>query len=251
MQTDHRKFPAMTTERIDIAVPQNALDDLSDRIARTRWPDQISGSGWDYGTDTAYLKGLLSYWRDGFNWRKREERINRFEHFRTMIDGLQIHFIHAKSRSGRAIHLLLLHGWPSSFLQMLDILPMLTNPPSGDGPDFEVIVPSLPGFGSSPAPDTRGLNERTCASIFVHLMHDVLGFVRFAARGSDIGASILQHLARDPPQRLLGLHLTGICPIVGDIPVDATARELEFVNEARIVNGGVKTCHGAAQKSAS
>src|SRR5690606_12555504 len=111
------------SERFTIDVPDAILSDLRDRLARTRWPDQLPGTGWDYGTDTAYLRELADYWQNDFDWRAQEARLNQFDHFRARVGDMRIHFIHARSPSADAIPLLMLHGWPSSFVQMLDIVP--------------------------------------------------------------------------------------------------------------------------------
>ncbi|RPI64394.1 MAG: hypothetical protein EHM50_00725, partial [Lysobacterales bacterium] len=108
-------------ERFTIAVPADVLRDLDERLARTRWPDQLPGTGWSYGADTAYLRELVAYWLDEYDWRDQERALNRFEHYRAAVDGTRIHFVHARSRDPNAIPVLLLHGWPSTFLQMLDL----------------------------------------------------------------------------------------------------------------------------------
>ena len=150
-------------EPFTIAVPDAVLADLRDRLERTRWPDQLPGTGWDYGTDTAYLKELVAYWQNGFDWRAQEKRLNGFHHYRAAIDGTRIHFIHERSRDPNATPLLLLHGWPSSFVQMLDIIPLLTDPAAhgmAGAPSFHVVVASLPGFGFSDPPARTGVGLR-------------------------------------------------------------------------------------------
>jgi hypothetical protein len=140
-----------TLERFTIDVPEAVLRDLDERLARTRWPDQLPGTGWNYGADTAYLRELVDYWQREYDWRAEERRLNRFEHYRASIDGTRIHFVHAKSRDPNAIPVLLLHGWPSTFVQMLDLIPLLTDPAAHGlpgAPSFHVVAASLPGFGS-------------------------------------------------------------------------------------------------------
>jgi hypothetical protein len=135
-----------------IAVPDSVLTDLRARLARTREPDQIPGTAWTYGTDRAYLEGLLAYWRDGFDWRAQERRLNELDHFKTAIDGLDVHFVHQRSARPDAVPLLVIHGWPGSFVEYAGLLGPLTDPTAhgADASDaFHVVAPSLPGFGFS------------------------------------------------------------------------------------------------------
>src|SRR6185369_2260383 len=149
------RVTASPVEPFAIDISDEVLRDLNARLARTRWPDQLPGTGWTYGADTAYLRELVSYWRNGFDWRAQQARLNRFDHFRAEVGGTRIHFIHARSRNDDAIPLLLLHGWPSSFVQMLDIIPLLVDPAAHGlpaAPSFHVVAASLPGFGFSDIP---------------------------------------------------------------------------------------------------
>ena len=144
-----------------IDVPEEVLVDLQNRLARARLPDQIPGAGWDYGTDRAYLEELLAYWQDGFDWRAQEQVLNRFDHFKTVIDGVDVHFIHQRSQNEDATPLLLTHGWPGSFTEFTQLIGPLTDPAAhgGDAGDaFHVVVPSIPGFGFSGKPTERGYN---------------------------------------------------------------------------------------------
>ncbi len=191
-------------EQYRIHVPEDVLKDLKARLRNTRWPEQLEGSGWDYGTDTAYLKQLCAYWADGFDWRKQETRLNGFHQYRETIDGLRIHFIHERGRGPNPIPLLMLHGWPSTFVQFEKIIPLLTDPASHgapNAPSFDVVVASLPGYGFSDIPKTRGFAIQSMAQCFTKLMTDSLGYKRFALRGSDIGHSVTQQLALAPGSR--------------------------------------------------
>ena len=155
-------------EPFTIDVADGVLSDLDERLARTRWPDQVAGTGWDYGADTAYLRELVDYWQREYDWREQERAFNRFEHFRATVDGTRIHFIHAQSRDPNAIPLLLLHGWPSTFVQMLDLIPLLTNPAAHGMPNaasFHVVAASLPGFGFSDIPTRTGVGFATSAEL--------------------------------------------------------------------------------------
>ena len=140
----------MSVEPFTIHVPQDVLSDLEERLSRTRWPDEIIGSEWDYGSNLAYVKELVEYWRSDFDWRSQEAAMNRFSHFRTQVDGLGVHFIHQRGQGPRPMPLIITHGWPSSFYEMHKILPLLTDPAShgADAQDsFDVVVPSMPGYG--------------------------------------------------------------------------------------------------------
>jgi pimeloyl-ACP methyl ester carboxylesterase len=195
-----------------IKVADDAIADLRERLKRTRWPDDYVDRDWDLGTDQAYLKQLCAYWRDGYDWRQREAALNQWPHFVTRIDDLDIHFLHAKSSAPSARPLLITHGWPGSFVEMLKIIPMLTDPQrfGGDAADaFNVVVPSLPGFGLSGRPAKAGVNPPVIADIFVKLLQR-LGYDKFGAQGGDFGASITLWLARNHPDKVSGLHLNMI-----------------------------------------
>jgi len=222
-------------EPFTIAVPDAVLADLRDRLARTRWPDQLAGTGWSYGTDTAYLKELTSYWQKGFDWRAQEKRLNGFHHYRASIDGLRIHFIHERSRAPNATPLLILHGWPSSFVQMLDVIPLLTDPAAHglpNAPSFDVVIASLPGFGFSDPPTRTGVGFATTAEVMSKLMTDVLGYPRYGVRGSDFGGVIVRQMALAHPDRVIGVHLTGIIGAAGGQP-PYTPAEQAFVDATR------------------
>lgn len=203
----------MTIQPFQIDVPQTVLDDLNERLARTRWPDEIGGAGWDYGTNLGYLKGLTDYWRDGYDWRAQEAELNRFNHYKAEINGFGLHFIHERGKGPNPQPLLLLHGWPDSFYRMIKIIPMLTDPAryGGDPADsFDVIVPSLPGFGFSERPSERGEDAARTAERISKLMTEVLGYDRYAVHGGDGGSPLAQYLAFTHPEAVVGIHLTDI-----------------------------------------
>jgi pimeloyl-ACP methyl ester carboxylesterase len=190
-----------------VSIPQPALDDLRARLARTRWPDEVGGAGWDYGANLAYMRELVKYWETGFDWRREERTMNAFPHFRAQVDGVSVHFIHARGRGPAPMPLLVTHGWPSSFVEMLQIIPLLADPGAhgGDPADaFDVVVPSVPGFGFSDRPG-RGMTRSRVAALWARLM-DGLGYPRYAAHGNDIGAVISGWLAYDFRERLIALH---------------------------------------------
>lgn len=191
-----------------ISVPDSAIADLQQRLAATRFPDQISGTGWDYGTDTAYLKELVEYWREDFDWRAQERALNAFDQFVTTIDGVDVHFIHQRSSHPDAMPLLLTHGWPGSIAEFRKIIEPLTQPElhGGNPADaFHVVAPSLPGFGFSGKPAEIGYNPERMAHTLAALM-DRLGYDRYGAQGGDWGAIINRILAFQYPERVLGLH---------------------------------------------
>ncbi len=229
--------PASDPEAIlpfTIDVPETALEDLAERLDRTRLPDAGPGQPWEYGTDRAYLEELLTYWRDEFDWRARERALNELDHFKTTIDGLEVHFIHARSPNPNAMPLLLTHGWPGSFVEFVDLVGPLTDPAAhgGDGADaFHVVIPSLPGFGFSGKPAGPGYNPERMADVLAALMAR-LGYERYGAQGGDWGAIISRSLAGNYPQHVIGLHsnfMTGGPPAGATDPnAGVPAAELEL-----------------------
>jgi pimeloyl-ACP methyl ester carboxylesterase len=215
-------------EPFTVDVGQDILDDLGARLARTHWPDAAPGEAWAQGTDLAYLRELLAYWADGFDWRARERELNAFEHFRAEVDGVRIHFVHARARDGGGIPLILTHGWPSAFVEMLALVPLLTDPP--DGPAFDLVIPSLPGYGFSERPARTGVHARFTAGLWHRLMQG-LGYGRYGAHGGDWGASVSTFMALDDPQRMLGVHLANLDnkPHSGPGSRELTAAERAYV----------------------
>jgi microsomal epoxide hydrolase len=193
--------------RID--VPEAELADLRERLARTRMPDQIPGSGWGYGTDSAYLAELCAYWRDEFDWRRQEALLNRFDHFTTGIDGQRLHFIHRRSPVPDAQPLVVLHGWPGSVFEFYKIIEPLADPQAHGGraeDAFHVVCPSLPGYGFS-GPTTRpGWDVRAVAQSVAALMAR-LGYDRYGAQGGDWGALVTTQLGVVDAEHLDGIHL--------------------------------------------
>ena len=223
----------MDIQPFPIHIPQADLDDLKDRLGRTRWPDEVEGAGWDYGANLAYMQALIEYWRTGFDWRARERMLNSFPNFRAGIDGFGIHFLHARGQGPHPMPLVLTHGWPSSFVEMLKLVPMLTDPQryGADPADsFDVVVPSVPGFGFSDRPRQRGMTRSRVASLWVRLMEG-LGYPRFGAHANDIGAVITAYIARDAPGRLVGFHTlmpSFPAPSFGPQAAPMTAAERRF-----------------------
>jgi microsomal epoxide hydrolase len=191
-----------------IRVPEAVLADLKRRLQQARFPDEIHASGWDYGTNLGYLKQLITYWRDSFDWREQERRLNQLPQFKTNIDGIDVHFVHQRSSHPEALPLVLVHGWPGSFIEFTKILAPLTEPArhggqAGDA--FHVVAVSLPGFGFSGKPRERGYSPVKMAEIIATLM-ERLGYVRYGAQGGDWGAAITRWLAINDAQHVVGLH---------------------------------------------
>jgi pimeloyl-ACP methyl ester carboxylesterase len=202
----------MAIQSFQIEVQRLVLDDVKDRLRRTRWMDAIEGAGWEYGTNPKYLKQLCDYWRDEFDWQKQQDDLNTLRHFRADVDGVGIHFIHERGNGADAIPILLVHGWPDSFVRFLKIIPMLTHPEAHGGDareSFDVIVPSLPGYGFSDKPHKPELTFNF-AALLHKLMIDELGYRRFAVQGGDWGGMVAEHMARSYASSVIGVHLTDV-----------------------------------------
>jgi epoxide hydrolase len=199
--------PEIRPFRIDI--PQADLDDLRDRLARTRWPDELPGVGWTRGVPLGYLKELAGYWADGYDWPKQEARLNQFPQFTTTIDGQNIHFLHVRSPEPDALPLILTHGWPGSIVEFLNVIGPLTDPRAhrGDPADaFHLVIPSLPGYGLSGPTHQIGWTTDRVATAWAELMAR-LGYQRYGAQGGDWGAFVAPQLGRIDPDHLVGVHL--------------------------------------------
>ena len=194
--------------RVDI--PNSVLQDLKRRLGSTRWPGEISDSGWDYGSDRDYVKSLCEYWENEFDWRKQERHINSFSNYIADIDNLTVHFIYERGKGPDPLPIVITHGWPSTFAEMLDIIPMLTDPESHGGSaadSFDVVIPSIPGYGFSQKPELPGMNVAQVASIWTKLMTKELGYESFVAQGGDWGATISNWLGYDHSKSCSGIHL--------------------------------------------
>jgi epoxide hydrolase len=215
-----------------VAIPQADLEDLTDRLGRTRWPDELPGIGWSRGVPLGYLKELATYWADGYDWRAQEARLNQFPQHTTTIDGQTIHFLHVRSPESDALPLLVTHGYPSSVAEFLEIIGPLSDPRAhgGDPADaFHVVAPSLPGFGFSVPLQQAGWESGRTARAWVELMGR-LGYTRYGAHGGDIGAGVSGDLSGLDPERVVGAHVntdpTGLA-LLGLLPA-----ELDGLSEA-------------------
>lgn len=198
-----------------ISVPQTVLDDLQVRLAQTRWPDEVVGAGWDYGTNRDVLKQLTAYWQHGYDWRVQEAKLNQFPQFKANVDGTDLHFLHVEGKGPHPMPLLLTHGWPDSFFRFVKLVPLLTDPVryGGRAEDaFTVVVPDILGFGFSEKPTRPGVDTARVADLWARLMTDVLGYETFAAHGGDFGASITEQLGLRHPEVLRAIHLLNVPP---------------------------------------
>ena len=218
-----------------MSVPDRDLDDLRDRLRRTRWPDEIDGAGWDYGIPLGYMQDVCRYWAEGYDWRERERRLNAFDQFRTTIDGVGIHFLHVRSPRSDAFPIIVTHGWPGSVVEFLKVLGPLTDPVAhgASAEDaFHVVCPSLPGYAFSDRPTERGWNAGRTARAWAVLM-DRLGYARYGAQGGDWGALVSTLLAKLDPEHCAALHLN--MPVVPPDPEtmeDLTEAERRSLDDA-------------------
>jgi pimeloyl-ACP methyl ester carboxylesterase len=222
-----------------VAVPEEVLRDLTERLTRTRLPSTLLESGWDYGTDVDYLAELVRYWREDYDWRASERDLNRFPQFHTTVNDLQLHFLHVPSPHADAMPLVMTHGWPGSVFEFHKILGPLTDPTryGGDARDaFHVVCPSIPGYGWSEAPRRPGFGVQSIAAGEAELMRR-LGYDRYAVQGGDWGATISAGIGHLDPAHVAGVHLnmTAFLPAPTDPDADAglSAEELSDVEQMR------------------
>ena len=202
----------MKVNSFKIQIPDADLADLHDRLSATRWPMPALSPAWKDGSDLVFMQRLAAYWREEFDWREQERRLASLPQFMATVDGQDIHFVHARGEGSSPLPLVLTHGWPGSFLEFEHILPLLTHPSrfGGDAAEaFDVVIPSLPGFGFSPAPTRPGTSPRRIAGLWVELMRG-LGYARFGFQGGDIGAGVSVWAAKLFPEAVAGLHLNYI-----------------------------------------
>lgn len=225
MSTDIRPF------RIDI--PDTDLTDLHDRLARTRWTDQLPGDDWSRGVPTDYLRRWAEHWRTEYDWREQEAELNRMPQFVTEIDGHEVHFVHVRSANPRALPLLLTHGWPNTFVEFTRIVPLLTE-------DFHLVVPSVPGFAFSQAPRDAAMTVPRVARMWATLMAR-LGYSVYGTQGGDLGAYIAPAVAEADPEHVVGVHLDGGIgfPTEADVPQMSDDERAEFEMIQAWSEGGV------------
>lgn len=227
---------AGSIEQFVIQIQQAVLDDLRARLNNTRWPDQVPGVGWSQGTELGYLQETVRYWADDFDWRAQERKLNRAQHYRIKLDGVWIHFVHERARGGHGLPLILSHGWPSAFTELLPVIPLLTDPAAHgiDGPAFDLVIPSLPGYGFSERPAHTKVDRRYTAGLWHRLMHE-LGYRRYGAGGGDFGAGVSTLMGLVDPEPLIGIHLSTLEPGPylgpGSRPLTAAERAFQEQND--------------------
>jgi len=220
-----------------LQTPPEALEDLRARLRATRWPVVPEDAGWSLGADVAYLRELVTYWAEEFDWPAQEAALNRLPHSRIMLGGHGIHYVHVRAAAPAtsAMPLVLCHGWPDSFWRYLKVIPLLTDPGAhgGDPADaFDVVVPDMPGYGYSDRPAGAPLDSIAVAGLWAELM-GALGYARFGAVGGDIGSAVSRYLALDHPDRVAAVHRTdaGLPVFTGD-PADLAPEERRWLDDA-------------------
>lgn len=223
----------ITPYRID--VDQAILDDLRERLRRTRFGDEPEGAGWDYGTSLTFLRELVEYWAGPFDWRRQEEILNRLDHFRADVDGLRLHFARSTGGGARPLPVVLIHGWPTGFPEMTRLIPLLSEGPEGEA--FDVIVPSLPGYSFSDAPRRPGYGYRRAAEDLYRVLAEGLGLRRFGLHSTGAGAFVAGWIALDHPEQVAGFHTHDPAlmppPDFGPDAPPATEAELAFQRRSR------------------
>ena len=216
-------------------VADTAITDLRERLARTRFPDQAPGEPWAYGTNVDYLRGLVEYWRTAFDWRAQEARLNAFAQFKAPLHDINVHFLHVPGKGPNPCPLLLMHGWPGSVFEFIDLIPRLTDPASfgGDPADaFTVVAPSLPGYGMSFRPGQKRFGIEEIADCLADLMTETLGYRRFAAQGGDWGGITASRMGYAHADKLIGIHLNLLAVRRdGSMPSDPTPEERKYLDE--------------------
>jgi pimeloyl-ACP methyl ester carboxylesterase len=231
--------PDESVRPFTIRIPEAALKDLKARLTTARLPEPLQGDGWTHGTDIAYLRQLVAYWRDKFDWRAQERRLNQLEQFTTTIDGLTMHFFHRKSKHANAMPLLITHGWPGSFVEFTKIIGPLTDPEAygGTAADaFHVVMPSIPGFAFSQAPKEAGYDPARIAALEAKLMAR-LGYTRYGVQGGDWGSIISTQIALLDASRVTGLHINmcfGAAPAGTDPNAGLSDKERERVRARQV-----------------
>jgi pimeloyl-ACP methyl ester carboxylesterase len=196
-----------------VSIPQATVDRILRRVSETRWPDRLETNDWSYGANWDYMKSLAEYWTSRFDWRKAEANLNRYPQFLARVGDFDIHFYHVRGRGPKPVPLILTHGWPGSVLEFLEAIGPLTDPARfGGSPDdaFDVVVPSVPGFGSSSKPKDKPVGLATTAALWNRLMTEVLGYAKYGAQGGDVGNGVTNQLAHVYADSLLGIHFNGV-----------------------------------------
>lgn len=245
----------MKAEPFTVAIPDADLADLRARLDSTRWADDFGNGDWRYGVERGWLEEMIRYWRDEYDWRAQEREINRMAQFRVTIDGVPLHFVHIRGKGPNPIPLMLVHGWPWTFMDFNNMVGPLTDPAAhgGDPADaFDLVIPSLPGHGFSMPLTTTGLDIPRHAELFARLMSDVLGYDRFAVAGGDWGAAITNWMAHAYPENVIGV-LASIPYFPGldlaDLTPDTFAPDEQWMLERRSGSTGTAASHFVVQST--
>jgi epoxide hydrolase len=237
--TASTSVPSPLVRPFTVAIPDSEIEDLKLRLARTRWPNPETVADWSQGVRLEHAKSLVNYWEREYDWRRFESELNRFPQFLTEIDGLDIHFIHVKSKNPNAMPLILTHGWPGSIVEFLKLIDPLTDPVAFGGnveDSFDVVVPSLPGFGFSQQPTETGWNVIRIATAWAELMKR-LGYKNWAAQGGDWGSVVTSALGALQPEGLLGIHLNSPYAFPAQIPDTLSPEEQNAVDTLALYGG--------------
>jgi epoxide hydrolase len=214
---------SVTPRPFTVDIPQATIDRIITRVREARWPARLNAADWRYGANFDYMKALAAYWTERFDWRKAEANLNRYPQFLARLGDYDIHLYHVKGRGPKPMPLILTHGWPGSTFEFLEAIGPLTDPASfGGAPEdaFDVVIPSLPGFGFSSKPKGKPIGAPTTAALWNRLMTEVLGYKKYGAQGGDVGSVVTATLARQYPDALIGAHFNGI-PLFGPLPPEA------------------------------
>jgi pimeloyl-ACP methyl ester carboxylesterase len=207
------QVPGAAPQPSHVEIPQATIDRILSRVREARWPDRLEANDWRYGANWDYMKALAQYWTTQFDWRKAEKNLNRYPQFLARIDDYDIHFYHVKGRGPKPVPLILTHGWPGSVFEFLEAIGPLTDPArfGGSADDaFDVVVPSLPGFGFSSKPKGKPIGLAITATLWNRLMTEVLGYAKYGSQGGDVGSGVTNQLAHQYPDSLLGVHFNGV-----------------------------------------
>ena len=205
--------PGAVPRPFRVNIPQAAIDRILNRVRETRFPDRLETSDWRYGANWDYMRALAEYWTTRFDWRKAEANLNRYPQFLARVGDFDIHFYHVKGRGPKPVPLILTHGWPGSVFEFLEAIGPLTDPARhGGSPEdaFDVVVPSVPGFGFSSKPQGKTIGLTTTGTLWNRLMTEVLGYSKYGSQGGDVGSGLTNQLAHQFPDSLLGIHFNGV-----------------------------------------
>jgi pimeloyl-ACP methyl ester carboxylesterase len=235
----YAQAPGVAPRPFRVDIPQATVDRILNRVRETRWPDRLETADWRYGANWDYMKALAEYWTTQFDWRKAEANLNRYPQFLARIGDFDIHFYHVKGRGPKPMPLILTHGWPGSVFEFLEAIGHLSDPASfGGSPEdaFDVVIPSVPGFGFSSKPKGKPVGLSTTGTLWNRLMTEVLGYVKYGSQGGDVGSGVTNQLAHQYPDSLLGIHFNGV-GVPPPPEAEQTQEEREWVHTVNTFMG--------------